>query len=244
MEQFLTNNEQIKSIIKNINITRTLFLSSMIVGEEHIGKLHLASYLFPTATVVNAAVEDVNEAIKDIDEAIITHFEKVKNIDNLDFSNKRIIALATYISNKKVINDKFAFIYQMPSLQDRPEDIELLANYFLNEAKENLSIEREIELDYTTLDTAQNFKSLKKSVYRELLYASIDTKDIEKIMYNFLLKQYDNNIEEIYKQFLPLYEKPLIEAGLDKFGSQLKLSTILGINRNTLRKKINELNLN
>ncbi|MBN2825662.1 MAG: Fis family transcriptional regulator, partial [Campylobacterales bacterium] len=139
MEQFLTNNEQIKSIIKNINITRTLFLSSIIVGEEHIGKLHLASYLFPTATIVDARVEDVNEAIKELDEAIVTHFEKVKNIDNLDLSNKRIIALATYVSNKKIIEDKFAFIYQMPSLKERPEDIEPLAHYFLHQAKENLS---------------------------------------------------------------------------------------------------------
>ncbi len=101
MEQFLTNNEQIKSIIKNINITRTLFLSSIIVGEEYIGKLHLASYLFPSATIINAAVENINEALKGVDEAIITHFEKVKNIDNLDFDNKRIIALATFFRQQK-----------------------------------------------------------------------------------------------------------------------------------------------
>jgi len=244
MEQFLTNNEQIKSIIKNINITRTLFLSSIIVGEEHIGKLHLASYLFPSATIVDAALENVNEAIKGIDEAIIIHFEKVKNIDNLDFDNKRIIALAAFLGNKKIIHDKFAFVYRMPSLQERPEDIELLAQYFLNEAKENLSLKGDIELNYEALDTTQNFKSLKKSVYQQLLYASIESQDIEKIMYNFLLKKYNDDTQELYKHYLWLYEKPLIEAGLDKYGSQLKLSSVLGINRNTLRKKINELNLN
>ena len=43
-----------------------------------------------------------------------------------------------------------------------------------------------------------------------------------------------------YKEHLGLYEKPLIEAGLHKYGSQSKLSQILGINRNTLRKKIHE----
>jgi DNA-binding protein Fis len=244
MEQFLTNDEQIKSIIKNINITRTLFLSSIIVGEAHIGKRRLASYLFPSATIVDAGVEDVNEAIKDLDEVIISNFEKVKNIDNLDFSNKRIIALTTYIGNKKLIDDKFAFIYQMPSLTQREGDIKLLADKFLEEAKTNLMIDKAVALDYSSLDISKNIKSLKKSVYRELLYSSISAQDIEKIMYNFLLKEYDTQEEDIYKSYLPLYEKPLIEAGIDKFGSQLKLSSILGINRNTLRKKINELQLN
>ncbi|TNF45412.1 MAG: Fis family transcriptional regulator, partial [Epsilonproteobacteria bacterium] len=45
------------------------------------------------------------------------------------------------------------------------------------------------------------------------------------------------------REHLGLYEKPLIEAGLKKFGSQLQLSQVLGINRNTLRKKIHEHNI-
>jgi len=244
MEQFLSNDEQINNIIKNINITRTLFLSSIIVGEPHIGKKRLALSLFPSATVVDAAFEDVNETIKKLDEVIITNFEKVKNIDNLNFSNKRIVAIASYIGNKKLIEDKFAFIYQMPALQERTADIKLLADYFLKEAKVNLMIEQDITLDYTTLDISHNIQSLKKSVYQELLYSSSSARDIEKIIYNFLLHEYNEEDGDIYKRFLALYERPLIQAGLDKYGSQLKLSSILGINRNTLRKKINELDLN
>lgn len=244
MEQFLTNDEQIKSIIKNINITRTLFLSSIIIGEAHIGKRRLASYLFPSAKIVDAEIEDINEAIKDTDEVIISNFEKVKNIDNLNFGNKRVIALATYIGNKKLIEDKFAFIYQMPSLKERQSDIKLLADKFLSQAKEELMIESDVALNYNMLDTSHNIQSLKKSVYQELLYSSINAQDIEKIIYNFLYNEYNEENGDIYKRFLPLYERPLIEAGLNKYGSQLKLSTILGINRNTLRKKINELELN
>ena len=194
--------------------------------------------------MVDAAIEDVNETIKELDEVIIINFEKVKNIDNLNFSNKRIIAIASYIGNKKLIDDKFAFIYQMPSLQERQSDIKLLANYFLQEAKVNLMIDRDIELDYDALDITHNIQSLKKSVYRTLLYASSSASDIETIIYNFLMQEYNEADGDIYKRFLPLYERPLIQAGLDKFGSQLKLSSILGINRNTLRKKINELQLN
>ena len=43
-----------------------------------------------------------------------------------------------------------------------------------------------------------------------------------------------------YRKFLYLYEVPLIRAGLRKFGSQLQLAERLGLNRNTLRKKIAE----
>ena len=41
-----------------------------------------------------------------------------------------------------------------------------------------------------------------------------------------------------YRNFLHLYEAPLIKAGLSRFRSQLQLSDKLGLNRNTLRKKI------
>jgi DNA-binding protein Fis len=41
-----------------------------------------------------------------------------------------------------------------------------------------------------------------------------------------------------YKKFLHIYEAPLIRAGLKKFKSQLQLADKLGLNRNTLRKKI------
>jgi DNA-binding protein Fis len=56
-----------------------------------------------------------------------------------------------------------------------------------------------------------------------------------------MLENLNGNNE--YKEHLNLYEEPLIEAGLKKFGSQLQLSQVLGINRNTLRKKIHEHNI-
>ena len=41
-----------------------------------------------------------------------------------------------------------------------------------------------------------------------------------------------------YLNLVYLYEVPLIRAGLTKYKSQLQLSDKLGLNRNTLRKKI------
>ena len=69
----------------------------------------------------------------------------------------------------------------------------------------------------------------------------MDEKDLQNLMYEYLYENLDGNND--YKKFLYLYEKPLLEAGLKRYGSQLKLSGILGINRNTLRKKVNEYGL-
>jgi len=61
------------------------------------------------------------------------------------------------------------------------------------------------------------------------------------ILFDYLYSKVEG--KNAYREHLSLYEKPLIEAGLKKFKSQLKLSEVLGINRNTLRKKIHEHNI-
>lgn len=48
----------------------------------------------------------------------------------------------------------------------------------------------------------------------------------------------------IYNRLLPLFEKPLLEVTLAATsGNQIKAASLLGINRNTLRKKIAELGI-
>lgn len=48
----------------------------------------------------------------------------------------------------------------------------------------------------------------------------------------------------MYWRVLPLFERPLITVALEATGyNQLKAARLLGINRNTLRKKINELGI-
>jgi DNA-binding protein Fis len=49
----------------------------------------------------------------------------------------------------------------------------------------------------------------------------------------------------LYKSVLEAFEKPLIEQTLERTeGNQLKAARILGINRNTMRSKINKLGIN
>ena len=243
METFFSKSDKIQHIIKSFTLTKTLFVSSIIIGEAHTGKKSLARYLFPDTPVVSGSNQkEVENALEHNDELIITNFEKLSNQNSLDFTNKRIIATADYMGNPELIDDLFAFIYAMPSLQERPEDITYLKDLFIKEACSTLMIEENtFESEHIPLNLTKNTKSLKRSVYIHLMKQSMDTQDIEEILYHYLLKHLDGN--DAYREHLSLYERPLIEAGLHKFGSQLQLSQVLGINRNTLRKKIHEHNI-
>jgi DNA-binding protein Fis len=174
-----------------------------------------------------------------VDELIITDFEKLSNQESLDLDNKRVIATANYVGNQQTIDNLFAFIYTLPSLKERPDDTDFIKERFIQEAQSNLMIETlDISTEKIPIDLRDNTKSLKRSIYRYLMNHSMETKDIQEAIYHYILEELNGN--NGYKEHLTLYEKPLIEAGLKKFGSQLQLSQILGINRNTLRKKIHE----
>jgi two-component system nitrogen regulation response regulator GlnG len=73
--------------------------------------------------------------------------------------------------------------------------------------------------------------------------------ELEKFLYQSIKENFKNKEismeKNIYHEFLPLLERPLINIALESTkGNQIKASQLLGINRNTLRKKINELNIN
>jgi len=161
----------------------------------------------------------------------------------MNFDNKRIIATADFIGNYNTIDRLFAFIYTMPPLKKRQEDARYIQKHFLKQAQHDLLLEeRDFDLSKFPMDLSRNSKSLKKAIYKHLMIQTMDKPGIEKAVYHYIMKHLDGN--NVYKEHLELYEKPLIEAGLKKYGSQLRLSQILGINRNTLRKKIHEHSIN
>jgi len=238
-EQFITKSTQVEKIIKGFNLTKSLLVSSIIIGEPHTGKRTLIKHLFPNSLTVDGSEQKrVEESLESSDELIIFNFHKLTNIDNLNFDNKRVIAIANYLSNERIIDNIFAFIYKMPSLKERVEDIELLVNLFSKEVERNLILDDKLEINLNRINISSNTQSLIKSIYQEAFIQSCSYADIEDILYHYLLKNMEGSSD--YKKYLPLYEKPLIKAGLKKYHSQLRLSDILGINRNTLRKKIYE----
>jgi len=240
MEVFYSSDSTIQHIIKSFNLTQTLFVSSIIIGEAHTGKKTLARHLFPHAVLVSGKEQkEVELALESYEELIISDFEKLTNPSKLNFDNKRIIATANYRGNASLIDDLFAFIYNFPSLIERPEDVDYLAQKFITQAQKTLMIAIEpLDLESIPYDLKNNSKSLKKSIYQHLVKQSLDKDDIYTLMHDYLYKNMQGNNN--YKEHLGLYEKPLINAGLKKYTSQVKLAEALGINRNTLRKKVQE----
>jgi DNA-binding protein Fis len=240
--QFLSNSPQIDNIIKGFTLTKSLFVSSILIGEKHTGKKTLMQTLFPNTVYIDASnTEELASALEKYDEIIIYNFEKLLNFENLNFENKRIIAIANHIDNSEKIEKKFAFIYKMPSLVER-EDKAFIVQHFQNEIQEELMIEEEIKIEHQDLNFSENIKSLRASLYKELMIKTFKSPEIEKILFDYLFEHIEGN--NAYREHLFLYEKPLIKAGLKKYKSQLKLSNILGLNRNTLRKKIQEHGIN
>lgn len=236
--QFLSNSPQIDNIVKGFTLTKSLFVSSLLVGEKYTGKKTLIQTLFPNTVYIDAGnSEELVSALEKYDEIVIYNFEKIINFENLNFENKRIIAIANHIENSLKIEKTFAFIYHMPTLEER-EDLDLLISYFQDSIQKELMLDYPLEINKHQLDLSQNIKSFKASIYQQLMKKTLSNHDIEEILFEYLLQHLDGN--NAYREHLPLYEKPLIKAGLQKYKSQLKLATILGLNRNTLRKKIQE----
>ncbi len=242
MIKFIAKSPQLQNITKSLELTKKFYVSSLLVGEACTGKKTLARHLLPTAPIVEGKdLSRVLEVVAEHEEVIITDFEKISNYTLLNFDNKRVIATALYQPRDMMVDRLFGHIYEIPPLRERPEDARALAEIYLQSAREMLAYDEVDEMDYARLDLTRNSQSLKRQVYKHLILSHIDEKDIEALMYDFFAGNLGG--DDDYKKFLHLYEKPLIEAGLAKYKSQLKLASILGINRNTLRKKVNEYGL-
>jgi len=238
---FLNNSQQIENIIKGLSLTRSLFVSSLLTGESSTGKKTLIKQLFPNAFWVDASQKEVLElALKEHSEIVIYNFHTILNCDHLEFENKKIIAISDKVTNKNKAEKKFAFIYNMPNLKER-EDLSLLIEYFQKIVEKELMAEEPVLLDYKQLDFSENLRSLKASISRQVVVKSCNKEDIQNILFDYFMKYIDGS--NAYRENLPLFESPLIQAGLVKYKSQLKLSKVLGLNRNTLRKKIEENNI-
>jgi len=239
MQNYLTHSDTVKKIIKSLDLTRHLSIASIVTGEPGTGKRTLVRYLFPDLPRIDGADQDrLEQALEESSALIIERFDKVPNPDALSFEGKHIIAIADHTGNARLLDETFAFIYTLPPLRDRPEDIALYADIYRQEAQRILQVDEPIVLEKRALDIRKNLRSLRASVYREVLLQSTDREAIERGLYHYFTTTFDEGSN--YHALLGLFERPLLQAGLKRYGSQLQLAEALGINRNTLRKKIHE----
>ena len=157
---------------------------------------------------------------------------------------------------------------KLPPLRSRKEDIPLLVEYFLQKFQEEMGIEpRTISPNATnalkSYSWPGNVRQLENILRRAVLLSPNpmltpddvslprerrNRESLEDII-SSRLEGYINSIDasgkhELYDTIVPFMERPLIKLVLKKTGgNQVKTAEILGINRNTLRKKIKELRI-
>ena len=155
----------------------------------------------------------------------------------------------------------------LPPLRERADDIAALANHFLNAAASEGLPRRRLNQNALALLAAQpwrgNVRELRNVIYRLALMARDDLVDEAGLM-PFLPEaprgedgggaaNFDSAVTNwlrdaapapgtIYEAALASLERPLFAAVLRRTGgNQLRAAQLLGINRNTLRKRLTEL---
>lgn len=243
--EFLAAAESTREILKTAHLVKGLSINVLIVGEHGTGKSFLAQEILPTAAVADGAnEEETAQLLLRSDSLIIENFDRVPRPDRLELEGKKIVATTARPIDQNVIDRFFGITFNLLPLKDRPADVPLLAAAFLREARSTLMVERSLDLSKMSFDLKNNAHSLRRSIYTALLLDDVGENELLSMMEKFLREKLkEASGINLYRDYLYLYDRPLIEAGLAEYGSQLKLSNILGINRNTLRKKIYELGI-
>ncbi len=240
---FLSSSDASKEAFKTANLLKTLTVNALISGENGTGKRSLAKYILPDASIFDALNHDeIISALPSCKSIIIFNINNSPNITQLfnciANNNVRVVATTSVSQYSEYQDEYFSIKIPLPPLKERPEDIVMLQKLFIDEAKNIFSIQSDFDISKIEPDLSQNAYSLKRQIMMNYLLDDISESELMLIMENFLMDKLGSNND--YRNFLHLYEVPLIQAGIKRFKSQLQLSERLGLNRNTLRKKIAE----
>lgn len=240
---FLTASNASIEAFKTANLLKGLGVNAMIFGERGTGKLTLARYILPHAPVLDASrFEELLDAIETHNEVIIHRLDNVANlkrlIETIQKNRTRVIATGGFRYSQDQLDEIFTIRLALPPLSERSEDVTVLIDAFVQEARSTLGKSEPFDLNGFVPDLSENALSLRRQVYLHYLFDSINENDLMGIMEHYMMDKLGSNND--YRAFLHLYEVPLIRAGIKRFKSQLQLSDKLGLNRNTLRKKIAE----
>ncbi|MDO8454622.1 MAG: Fis family transcriptional regulator, partial [Sulfurimonas sp.] len=228
---------------KTATLLKTLNINSLITGESGVGKRSIAKYILPDAPVLDASnFDELLVAIESSREIIITNLENSPNIkrviDSINSNSVRVVATANSSFYNQYADELFSVKFDIPPLSQRLEDIELLVKKFTKEASALFGFNEKFNIKNFKPDLSENANSLRRQVMITYLLQDIKDRELINIIENYMFDKLGSNSD--YRKFLYLYEAPLIKAGLNKFKSQLQLSDRLGLNRNTLRKKISD----
>lgn len=232
-----------KEALKSATLLKSLPVNALILGESGVGKFTLAKFITDAPVVSGENHHDLVYAIEQNESVMIKDFHLIaqpKSIKTLiDEHKTHIIATASTLS-ENLKDDFFSVVIDLPPLSSRLNDAKELAQVFIKEANELFSIDAKLQLKAEDLKKYldKNAISLKRFIYGYALTHTLSDEQFISISKFFLKDKLGSGDD--YRKLLPLFDVSLIRAGFEKFGSQLSMSEAFGLNRNTLRKKINE----
>jgi DNA-binding NtrC family response regulator len=247
MEKFITASPSSKSAHQMLIQSAPLPVNILIFGDEGVGKKTLVNSVFPTSSSFEATILEEELRNKSVDISnektiLIYNIDKANNvtqfIQNLLDMDIKIIATAR--ENRDIFEDVFIIKVNLSPLCEREEDTQLLKEYFMDQAKKLFLLD-DVSVECVNPNLEKNAISLKESIYRMILLNSLKKDQMMGILENFLYDYMQNHDD--YKDLLELFEVPLLKASKRRYKSQLKMAQKLNINRNTLRKKLNQYNL-
>jgi DNA-binding NtrC family response regulator len=210
--------------------------------------------------ITNLPFEGQAKLLRSIETRKVVHVGGKKSID----IDVRIIATTNKDFREEMKLGRFRedlfhrlneFQIELPELQEREDDIILLANQFLHEAntefnKAVISFSADTEKMLLEYKWPGNIRELKHTIKRAALLADSNQVEVEHL--SFVLQQAKKHkstddlledgatFEDITKQF----ERDLIDKALEKAnGNKTKAAEILNMNRKTLYRKMSSLDL-
>ena len=243
MQEYIAKDSISKEILNSAKLLQAVGVNALILGEMGVGKKSLAKYILPQSEVYEAKQlqKDIADDVLSLNnDAIIV--DKLHEITNIDLFLKwiennyiRVIAISNTENLNQKLKDIFSINLEIPNLSKREEDTKALVTKFSQEASSILEMPL-ISQSKLIINTSTNTHSLRKSIYFSYLFETIGEHEI--LM--FLEKYISENLkgENSYKDLSYIFEVPLLKASTKKYKSQVQVAKHLGLNRITLRKKL------
>ena len=243
MQEYIAKDSISKEILNSAKLLQAVEVNALILGGSGVGKKSLAKYILPNSEIYQAKFlqkDIIDDMVALQSRAIIV--DKIHEITNIDVflewleeNNIRLIAISNTENLNQKLKDIFSINLEIPELVKREEDTKALVSKFSQEASSILDMPL-INNSKLIINISNNTHSLRKSIYFSYLFETIGAHEI--LM--FLEKYISENLygENSYKELSYIFEVPLLKASTKKYKSQVQVAKHLGLNRITLRKKL------
>lgn len=140
---------------------------------------------------------------------------------------------------------------KLPSLQERPDDIPLLVNFFVNNLKEIynrplLQVSKDALKWLKQLNLSGNIRQLKNLVERTILISSNDTLEITDFQQNIAFESKGTNTKfpQVGSMTLEEMEIAMIKQAMDFHnGKVVRVAKSLGLTRSALYRRLEKFNI-